>query len=185
MVNYILDMLKIEQGDLFQRALKGEFDVIGHGTNCFCTAPYGGIAALFEKHFVISDMEGENPMYRGKYNKMASVGMKKVYIHEVTKQLIQQKDFEASLIPQMYKHLVVANCYTQFNAGPDLDTIALLMCLKKLAYYCKANNSKLAIPLIGCGIAGGDPKVIVPYMQKLLAEVDATLIVLPEDFKRI
>ena len=177
--------LKIIEGDLFKQVLDGEYDVVGHGTNCQCTAPYGGIAAIFEKLFTISDMEGENIMYRGKYNKMASVGMKKVYFHEVTNQMIQQVDYNTSLIQQMYRPLVIANCYTQYNPGPDLDVIALIMCLKKLNFYCKSENLKLGIPLIGCGIAGGDPKVIIPYMKAIFKEIDATLVVLPEEFDKV
>ena len=66
-------MMKQIEDDLFTLTEQGNFDLIFHGVNCFCTAPYAGIAAEFEKRFNISLFGYEQDYYKGKFAKLGNV----------------------------------------------------------------------------------------------------------------
>ena len=53
-----MNTYKEVQGDLIQMALSGEFDVITHGCNCFCTMG-AGIAPKMAKEFECNNFEME------------------------------------------------------------------------------------------------------------------------------
>ena len=64
-------MYKQMQGDLIELALRGHFDVITHGCNCFCKQG-AGIARSMAEVFRTNDPERytlEHPYRRGDYSK--------------------------------------------------------------------------------------------------------------------
>lgn len=68
--------MKVVQGDLIKMAYDFEFDVIGHGCNCFCVQK-AGIAKQMVKHFGTDYKNGfftpEDEMYRGDINKLGTI----------------------------------------------------------------------------------------------------------------
>lgn len=148
--------MKIVKGDLIKLAKSGEFDVITHGCNCFC-AMGAGIAPLMAREFGCDVFEKEQKVYRGSINKLGTIDYQKV------------------------GPLVVVNSYTQYGAGQagrfgiPLDYDALSLCLTKINHIFK--GSRVGIPFIGAGLAGGDPIQIFDTMQETLTDVDATLVI--------
>lgn len=68
--------MKTVHGDLIQMTYDWEFDVIGHGCNCFCVQK-AGIAKQMVKHFGTDYKNGfftpEDEMYRGDINKLGTI----------------------------------------------------------------------------------------------------------------
>lgn len=177
--------MKIIKEDLFKLTFEGCFDIIAHGLNCFCTAPYSGIAYHFENFFRISEYGYEQKVFEKKFNKLGNLEFKDKYIHKITRQIIDKASYDKTIIKDMYYKVQVTNAYTQYKPGADLNKIALLMCFTKLSHYCNENNLKLGIPLIGGGIAGGNPLEIKSFMEQSFKNIDATLVVTPEIYEII
>lgn len=73
---------------------------------------------------------------------------------------------------------VVINCFTQQYFGGDgrlyLSYDALYTCMNQVLEYCQYNKiDELAIPKIGCGLAGGDWTKVKAILESIF----------PEDFK--
>lgn len=145
-------------GDLVKLALDGEFDVIAHGCNCFCTMG-AGIAPLFAKYFNADRFSWEHPTQRGNYNKMGCID---------------------SAEETRYKRpFIVVNAYTQYSTNASyghipLDYDALIMCLKKInkSYAGKS----IGLPKIGCGLAGGNWEIVKGLIKKELKSMDVTIV---------
>jgi len=122
-------------GDITETELK----YIAHGVNCQNKMGSGVAKALYTKF----------PKIKQKYH----------YFNE------QFEDNESLLgkvdcIAQSDK--IVYNCYTQLNYGYDnkryVNYAALVECFATLKFFLK--DKQLAIPKIGCGLAGGDWKFV-------------------------
>lgn len=123
------------KGDLIVMAKNGDFDVIAHGCNCFCTMG-AGIAVAMKNEFEAHQAPLENTHYKGDVNKMGQIDC---------------------FVPDDYPDLTVVNAYTQFgygNPAGDLDYEALTLCMRKIS--SKFRNKHIGLPLIGAGLAGGD-----------------------------
>jgi O-acetyl-ADP-ribose deacetylase (regulator of RNase III) len=78
--------------------------------------------------------------------------------------------------------LWVVNCYTQYGLGRNhdsknphpLDYYALALCFKKLNHVFKGKH--IGLPLIGCGLAGGDPERVIPMMKSYIKDCPVTLV---------
>ena len=74
---------------------------------------------------------------------------------------------------------VLANCFTQQNYGYDgqvyLNYSALKRCMKSLKHFMKGykDSKEVAIPKIGCGLAGGDWEIVKEVINSQF----------PKDFK--
>jgi len=120
------------QGDLFTTTA----DVIGHGCNCvggFGSGIAGQIANIY-------------PNVKAAYwNYHIKVGWKLGDVQYVD---IGNSD-----------HRTIVNCATQKEYLPrnknHANYAAIKRILLKLKDYCQANNKSLALPRIGCGLAGG------------------------------
>ena len=64
--------MKMIQGDLIALAKEGNFDVIAHGCNCFCTMG-SGIAPLMAKAFGVDKYPLEAPKQKGDRNKLGHI----------------------------------------------------------------------------------------------------------------
>jgi len=142
------------KGDLLEMAKNHQFDVIAHGANCFKTMG-AGIAFQIKRQF--------NDAYVKDFNDKRSP-------------IQRWGDFTYV----RYKHgdnlLSVFNLYTQYNPGPDLDYTALELSLKKLAKTIEP-NSKIGLPLIGCGIGGGNWKEVKKIIKRVLSEYNVTIVI--------
>lgn len=146
------------KGDLIKLALKGEFDAITHGCNCFCNMG-AGIAVPMNKTFGVGNYPLEHPNLKGNINKLGQ---------------IEFRHFPLTSEKSVY----VINSYTQYSPSKNtkpLDYDALRLCLRKINY--SFNGNKVGLPLIGCGLAGGDPERVIPMIKEELKDCDVTLVI--------
>ncbi len=147
-------MLNRTKGDLLDLAEAGEFDIIVHGCNCF-NVMGGGIARQIKYRYpcaFAADAQVEN-------------GIDKLGTY--------------SLAPNDTGNIkfVIVNAYTQYMYGrtaatPDLFEYASFdIILKKLAH--KFGKYQFGFPEIGMGLAGGDPKRIIPMLEQFATMVEA------------
>ena len=138
-------MVKYVDGDLLELAKNKEFDVIGHGCNCFCTMG-AGIAPQIKNNYpeaYIADCATPN----GDKAKLGTIS------HTV------------GITP------TVVNIYSQYgfngrkHGDVDLDYEALRSGLKLMKD--KFSGKKFGLPMIGAGLAGGDWNII----EKIIEEV--------------
>lgn len=137
------------QGDLIKLAIEGEFDVIIHGCNCFCTMG-AGIAKIIKQKFpeaYQADLETD----KGVKSKLGSISWAK------------SKTLNGELI--------IVNGYTQYNwrgRGVKADYKAI----RKVFKLVKEEFSGLRIgyPAIGAGLAGGDWEIISGIISEELKD---------------
>ena len=150
------------KGDLIELALKGDFDVIAHGCNCFCIMS-AGIAPQMVKHFGCDNFDME-------LNE--TISLKK----------LGNIDFQHTVVGNESKNLYVVNAYTQFYPGQNspgcnqpLDYEALTLCLRKMNLVFK--DMHIGLPQIGCGLAGGDWNEVKKIIQKELINCNVTIVI--------
>lgn len=137
------------KGDLLSLFREGKFDVIAHGCNCFI-AMGAGIAYQVATQFpeaVVADKNFVIPP--GDMNRLGTFSM------------VQTKEG------------IILNAYTQFKPGKNLSKEALIMNLAKIGQLFK--GKKIGLPLIGCGIAGGDWEEVRGWVQHYLRDCEVTV----------
>ena len=145
----------VVDGDLIKLAEQGEFDVIIHGCNCFCTMG-AGIAKTIKGKYpqaYIADKNTES----GAREKLGSYSAVDVQAGE-------------------YKFTIV-NAYTQFHwrgAGVKADYEAIRSVMKQIK--TNYSGSRIGYPLIGAGLAGGDWEVISAIISEELNGESHTLV---------
>lgn len=148
--------MKLHYGNLLDMAKKGEFDVIVHGCNCL-HAMGAGIAKYIKQDFPQAYAADKQTKY-GDKNKLGT--------------------FSEAVINRDGHTFVVINAYTQFEfngRGKDLfeyDKFPQLL----QAIKAKYGDKRIGLPLIGCGLAGGDEKRILGMIEKELQGVDYKLV---------
>jgi O-acetyl-ADP-ribose deacetylase (regulator of RNase III) len=149
--------VKIVLGDLVQMSLAGEFDVIVQGCNCFCRMRRG-IAKTSAETFpeaVVAD----NRTKRGAKKKLGTFSIASCHRKNGT--------------------VTVVNAYTQHHrkgAGTEVlvDYMAVRSCMKKVREQFA--NSRIALPLIGAGLAKGDWSKVERIILEELAGLDVTIV---------
>ena len=147
--------MKQINGDLIKLAIAGEFDLIIHGCNCFCTMG-AGIAKSIKQIFPQA-YAADKKTVKGDKSKLGS--------------------YSSSAIVLDDKEFTVINAYTQYHwrgAGnkADYDAIRDVITLIKKNYTGK----RIGYPLIGAGLAGGDWNVISEIIDSELSGEDHTLV---------
>lgn len=138
--------MKTVKGDLIKLALQGNFDVIIHGCNCFCTMG-AGIAKTIKQKFpeaYQADLKTE----KGDQSKLGTISF-------------------AEITLKSGKQLIVVNGYTQFNwrgSGRKADYDAIRNVFKEVKN--QFSGLRIGYPAIGAGLAGGNWDVI----SKIIAE---------------
>ncbi|WP_019949778.1 macro domain-containing protein [Hymenobacter aerophilus] len=140
--------MQTEKGDLIQKAKAGEFDVIIHGCNCFCTMG-AGIAKTVKQVFP-SAYQADLATVAGDKAKLGTYSSAQVEVN--------------------HKALVIINAYTQYQwrgAGrkADYEAIRQVFRLVKKQYAGK----RVGYPAIGAGLAGGDWAIIAAIIEEELA----------------
>lgn len=143
-------MLNVIEGNLIDLALKGEFDVIVHGCNCFSTMG-AGIALGMAKTFGCDNFLYEQDIYTGDINKLGIIDYQKL------------------------NKFFVVNAYTQFQPGKNLDYAALRLCLKKINFLF--TGLRVGLPQIGCGIAGGKWNKVFRIIKQELKNCNVTIVI--------
>ena len=147
--------MKVTKGDLIKKAKEGEFDLIVHGCNCFCTMGAGiakGIKSEFPEAF-----DADQATTEGSKEKLGTCSFAKIEREGI--------------------NLIVVNAYIQFDyrgRGVKVDYDAVRSCMK----WIRENfgGKRIGIPKIGAGLAGGDWERISQIVDKELAEEDVTLV---------
>ena len=147
--------MKIIEGDLLKLALNKEFDVIIHGCNCYCSMG-AGIAQSVKKIFPEA-FEVDEKTINGSKEKMGTISYAKVFrnTHEI----------------------IIVNAYTQYHwkgkgVLVDYDAIKSVMKIISKKFYGK----RIAYPMIGAGLAGGDWNIISKIIDSALKGEDHTLV---------
>ena len=148
--------MKQIKGDLIALALAGEFDVIIHGCNCFCTMG-AGIARQIMETFPQA-WEADLTSLSGDRRKLGSYTKARVFTETST--------------------LFIVNGYTQFHYEgegvlADYDAIATLFRRLKQDY----SGLRFGYPKIGAGLANGDWDIISGIIDSALEGEDHTLVV--------
>lgn len=133
--------MKVVKGDLLQMGKDNEFDIIIHGCNCF-NIMGGGIAAQIAVRFPDAKLADDETV-RGDAGKLGTYTI------------------------GMDGRLVILNCYTQYGIsreGADVfEYIAFERVLSKIVH--RFGSWRIGLPLIGMGLAGGDPERIMPMIE--------------------
>lgn len=145
------------KGDLIKLTLKGKFDVITHGCNCFCLMG-AGIALQMAKTFDCNNpviFKKENPSTKEDFDKLGCIDYSYRYVNT--------------------SYIVVINSYTQYQPGANLDYVALRLCMRKINAIFPGQH--IGLPLIGCGIAGGDWEKVKKIIKQELKNMKKVTIV--------
>jgi len=153
--------MKEIKGDLIKLALAGEFDVIAHGCNTFCTMG-AGIAPQMAAAFGCDKFPLEGAEHKGDVNKLGNIDFKYV---------------ESGFIG-----FTVINAYTQFGFGANheggiskpLDYTALELCFKKMNHLFRGKH--IGLPWIGCGLAGGNIHKVRAMIRTQFKDCAVTLV---------
>lgn len=144
--------MKYINGDLIKLAQENEFDVIGHGCNCFCTMGKG-LAVSMKKAFPEITM-ADQCSRKGDRKKLGT------FTHVD------------------YGGLIVLNLYTQYNFGNDnllyAEYDAIRECMRGIKK--RYSGKRIGLPLIGAGLAGGDWNIISKIIEEELKDEDVTIV---------
>lgn len=162
--------MKEIKGDLIALAKQGEFDVIVHGCNCFCTMG-SGIAAQVRRYFPVA-YNADRLTVAGDKSKLGKYSCAVTSVFD-----------EWGLINQ----LTIINAYTQYAFGSDkvhVDYEAIAKILHSLNMHFAGSDLKFGIPFIGAGLAGGDWVRIKKIIEENTRHIDLTVVeyVPDEDF---
>lgn len=152
-------------GDLIELANSGEFDVIGHGCNCFC-AMSRGIAPQMGAAFGCHLFPMEDKSMAGDINKLGQIDWK---VLNLTGGTTEFDFFEFDL--------TVVNIYSQYTPNAQikpLDYEALTLGLRKMNHIFR--GKRIGLPKIGAGLAGGDWNRIKEIIQTELKDCDITVV---------
>ncbi len=147
-------MIKEIKGNILDTHCK----LIAHGVNCQGVMGSGVAKALYEKY----------PIVKKEYLYFVNFKHKNLNPDE----LLGKVSFVDVTIEK-----TVVNCFTQQNFGTDgqiyLNFDALTTCLADVLCHAGENNIKeIAIPRIGCGLAGGDWKKVKKAIEDLQNDLE-------------
>ncbi|KXX66795.1 macro domain-containing protein [Flammeovirga sp. SJP92] len=143
------------KGDLIALAIDGEFDLIIHGCNCFCTMG-AGIAKTIKQKFpeaYNADLQTE----KGNQSKLGTISWAKSKTGN--------------------RELVIVNGYTQFNwrgSGRKADYEAIRAVFKIVKK--EFSGLRIGYPAIGAGLAGGDWDIISEIINEELKDENHTFV---------
>lgn len=147
--------MKEVEGDLIAMAANGQFDVIIHGCNCQCQMGKG--IALSIKTQYPEAYQADRNTETGSRKKLGNYS-------SVT---VRGKNCE----------FIIVNAYTQFHwhgkdGKADYEAIKSVMRRIKQDF----SGKRIAYPLIGAGLAGGDWSIIRQIIDEQLSGEDHTLV---------
>jgi O-acetyl-ADP-ribose deacetylase (regulator of RNase III) len=140
--------MNVVKGDLLELGKLNKFDIIMHGCNCFNTMG-GGIALQIANRFPDAKLADDETV-RGDAGKLGTYTI------------------------GMDGRLVILNCYTQYSISRDgrdvFEYLAFERVLDRIAL--RFGKWRIGLPLIGMGLAGGDPERIVPMIERFAQNME-------------
>ena len=134
-------------GDLLAMGKNNELDIIVHGCNCFC-AMGGGIAYQIQDQFPDARLADDETV-RGDPGKLGTYTI------------------------GMHGRLTILNAYTQYGISREGQDVfeynAFQRVLDKIAV--RFGKWRIGLPLIGMGLAGGDPERILPMIEDFAQKI--------------
>ncbi len=149
-------MVHIVHGDLIALADIGIFDVIVHGCNCFHTMG-AGLARQIRRRFPAA-YNADCRTITGDRRKLGTCS-------------------GAQCLTRHGQPLVVVNAYIQYDwrgTGRKADYDAIRQCLAWTAQTFPTH--RIGLPMIGCGLAGGEWSMIERIIIEELGHLDVTIV---------
>ena len=147
--------MKIIEGELIKLAIGGEFEVIVHGCNCFCSMG-AGIAKSIKEVFPEA-YEADLFTEKGSRDKLGSISFASVKRGE--------------------HRITIVNGYTQYTAsggGVLVDYSAVLSVMNEVKSIF--SGKRIGYPMIGAGLARGDWSIISKIIAEQLQGEDHVLV---------
>jgi len=165
-------------GNIITMAHEGDFDVIAHGCNCH-NAQGSGLAPQMVEAFKTNTFKMERPEFKGDINKLGQIDYELQHFSGWDQKFQTYPDQGDTIEHSLY----VVNAYTQYRYGRNhadgdikpVDYEAITLCMRKLNSIFK--GSHIGLPLIGCGLAGGDWDVVKRIIQSELKDCDVTVVI--------
>ena len=153
-------MIKFIKGDLIELTKQFKFDIVLHGCNIYHTMG-AGIARQIKENFPDAYKADKTTMH-GDFSKIGT------YSFAVYRQSVLDKN----------KYCMIVNAYTQraFSAGSNdvFSYDGFEAILKDISD--KYPHQSIGMPLIGCGLAGGDKERILKIIQDTIGHMDVTIV---------
>jgi O-acetyl-ADP-ribose deacetylase (regulator of RNase III) len=140
--------MRVERGDLIEKAESGEFEVVVHGCNCFCTMG-AGIAKSIKQVFPAA-YEADLATTAGDASKLGT--------------------YSQALVEANGKPLTIINAYTQYHwrgSGRLADYEAIRQVFRRIKQ--EYSGKRIGYPAIGAGLAKGNWAVIAAIIEEELA----------------
>jgi O-acetyl-ADP-ribose deacetylase (regulator of RNase III) len=156
-------MLKRAKGNLLDLAEAGMFDCIIQGCNCWNTMSGGLAKEIRERYPDVAGVDART--LRGDYTKLGNWTQWDVWLDD------EDGDIDTSAP----SYFTVINAYTQYNMSTGQDVFeytAFELILQKLAHQYP--KSRIGLPMIGMGLARGDPNRIIPMLEKFAEKIAST-----------
>ena len=146
--------MKYIDGDLISIAKAGEFDIIGHGCNCFHSMN-SGIA----------------PQIKSNWPQAYSADLKTAY---------GSRDKLGTYSKSEAVGLTILNIYSQFKYGThqiQVDYDAMRRAFKAIKREFGGEGRRFGFPKIGAGLAGGNWDIISKIIDEELINENVTIVV--------
>ena len=144
--------MKEIKGDLVDLFDYDMFDVMVQGNNCFNTMNSGIAKQIREKYPRAYEVDQQT--IKGDVNKLGAITVSRFFSQ------------------------YIVNAYTQFNYGYDgnqyVDYQAVANCFTEIKN--QFSGKRIAFPLIGCGLAGGDWNIVSTIIEDIMEGEDITLV---------
>ena len=154
-------MLTQIEGNLITMADNGDFDIICHGANCFHKMASGIAGQIVRKWPEVAAVDRQTEY--GSRNKLGTFS-------------------EVDIVGVSGRSFKILNAYTQFTYGRGRDIFeygAFETFLNRLfaELYRQSLHSqtgapvRIGFPMIGCGLAGGDPDKVLAILNKFAEDL--------------
>ena len=149
--------------DLIALAQAGKIDILIHGANCQNTMGKG-FAKLIKETWPEA-YEADLQTTRGDSRKLGKFSYAKVKVG------------------MSGKTMIIINLYTQFHwygEGLKTDYNAIHEGLRNVKKYFGGKNSRFAMPMIGCGLGGGDWNIVKSIIEVELDGENVAIVTRPK-----
>jgi O-acetyl-ADP-ribose deacetylase (regulator of RNase III) len=148
-------------GNLITLAEEGRFDVIIQGANCFHIMGAGLAVQLKRKYPAVLQADREQTE-RGDRSKLGTYTTAQAYCSKTG------------------RYFTVINAYTQYNYGNDGKKYVDYSAIKKVFTSLAPNliGMRVGYPRIGCGLAGGEWRLVKDIIDTAFEKIDHELVVM-------